>query len=272
MKDIFYISSGDKTRMYTLRCLREYYTPTQGHHIRDEYCGTLSRTWVEAVKKAEAEVGTCVLEAEHFDLDAGWGDRADGEPYQPRKLLSILAEQMPGVFTFGKYKELTFEYVVENDWDYMVWFVTKYQGKTKENKALHLKAVNLYGEKAEQYATEKASAVEAEKIKREKELAERKAKSEYVGEIKERKEFEVIVEKVLEFEGSSFSYYSGPTTIQMVIMRDNDGNTIVTSYSGSNENFKNYEGQTIKLVGTIKDHKEYKDEKQTVLNRVKVVK
>lgn len=92
-----------------------------------------------------------------------------------------------------------------------------------------------------------------------KEKAE-KPVSQYVGEVGKRMEFTVTVKKVLKFE-SRF----GVTKFH--IMEDEDGNNLV--WYASNEQLD--EGETYKLKATVKEHKEYNGEKQTVLTRCAVI-
>lgn len=85
--------------------------------------------------------------------------------------------------------------------------------------------------------------------------------SEYIGEIGQRIEVELTVDKAIKLD----SYY-GPST--MHIMKDADGNTFVWT-TGS----KNWEEGSTRIVrGTIKDHKMYKNVKQTILTRCAEVK
>lgn len=95
------------------------------------------------------------------------------------------------------------------------------------------------------------------------------AAAEYVGEIGERIDIEVKVDRKLVFD--SRSYYGHTSACIMYIMSDAAGHCFVwTTSSYLNE------GSTVKMRGTVKDHKEYKDKfgaiiKQTVLTRCKKV-
>lgn len=84
--------------------------------------------------------------------------------------------------------------------------------------------------------------------------------SEYVGEIGERIEEVLTVTKALTFDG-----YYGTST--MHIMEDADGNVFV--WTTASKSFP--EGKIMTLRGTIKDHREYKGTKQTILTRCKEV-
>ena len=80
--------------------------------------------------------------------------------------------------------------------------------------------------------------------------------SQYQGNIGDRIVVEVTVTKALHLNG-----YYGPST--MHIMNDADGNEYVWTTASKSW----AEGSTKTIRGTIKDHKEYKNTKQTVLTR-----
>lgn len=84
--------------------------------------------------------------------------------------------------------------------------------------------------------------------------------SEYVGEIGSREEFTLTVKKAI-------AIYGAYGTSTMHIMEDEDGNVFVWTTAAKDLE----EGATYVLKGTIKDHKEYRGVKQTVLTRCKIV-
>jgi hypothetical protein len=84
--------------------------------------------------------------------------------------------------------------------------------------------------------------------------------SEFIGNIGDRIEVVVIVEKAIELNG----YYGRST---MHVLRDYEGNTLMWTTSAK----QLVEGNEYMLRGTIKDHKVYKNEKQTVLTRCMVL-
>ena len=88
-----------------------------------------------------------------------------------------------------------------------------------------------------------------------REMKANKNSNEYIGTVGDKIEIEVTVEKVLKFDG----YYG---TTCMNILQDTKGNTLVWSTGKALE-----EGKEYKLKGTIKEHKEYRERKQTVLTR-----
>ena len=134
-------------------------------------------------------------------------------------------------------------------------------------------------EHAEEIAKAKAEreAKEAERKRQEEEkrLAkeeeerrerERKAKSQYVGEIGDKIDLDVVLEKRAWFEVKSFSGF-GTETMHVYTFRDDHGNALVwKTTSGTDAEA----GTTVHLKGTIKEHTEYNEEKQTVLTRCRV--
>lgn len=84
--------------------------------------------------------------------------------------------------------------------------------------------------------------------------------SEYQGEVGDKLELVVVVEKAVDLDG-----YFGRS--RMHIFRDYDGNCYVWTTSA-----RSWEPQTEHhIIGTVKDHKLYKGTKQTVLTRCKEV-
>lgn len=92
---------------------------------------------------------------------------------------------------------------------------------------------------------------------------ERARHAEWVGEVGERlRDLEVEVETVKMVDG-----YYGPS--MLVVFRDESGNALKTF--GTGESLWDLErGDTVTLTGTVKDHDEFRELKQTVLTRVKV--
>jgi hypothetical protein len=97
-------------------------------------------------------------------------------------------------------------------------------------------------------------------IKKEKEKAE-EVESNYFGEIGKREEFTLTVIKK-----SYISTQFGMTTLHQ--FKDEKGN--IATWFSSNKEFE--EGETITINATVKEHKEYRDRKQTVLTRCTEVK
>ncbi len=92
--------------------------------------------------------------------------------------------------------------------------------------------------------------------------AERKNRlNEWVGDIKERREFDVEVISIRHIDG-----YYGVTTLHRMI--DSKGRTLVW-FANTSSGME--QGEKYRIKGTIKKHDEFKDWKQTMLNRVKVL-
>lgn len=116
----------------------------------------------------------------------------------------------------------------------------------------------------------------AEEERRKAEEKARKAISQYVGNVGEKISATVTYEGSAHFTTRSFSGY-GTETMYVHNFRDDNGNLFIwvtgsypdtIFYMNAHDDSENH---TVNITGTIKEHKEYKDEKQTVLTRCKVV-
>ena len=111
-----------------------------------------------------------------------------------------------------------------------------------------------------------------------KELIERKIpkpevdSGSYVGEVGKRLELTVTFKGTKSWKiPDRFSYRGGEITQVMYIFEDAQGNTLIWKTTGYGLDYEEYpEGCTLTLRGTVKEHKEYKGIKQTVLQRVTV--
>ena len=111
---------------------------------------------------------------------------------------------------------------------------------------------------------------EAERLAKEAEEARIKAQkaiSKHVGQIGER----ITVDATFD-HSAWFTFKLGWSTETMYIhtFKDSNGNVLIWKTS-SNSLSNLEEGDLVQLTGTIKDHSEYRDEKQTVLTRCKVI-
>jgi hypothetical protein len=84
--------------------------------------------------------------------------------------------------------------------------------------------------------------------------------SQYVGEIKKRQDFTVLVEKVLSFDGN----YG---TTHLHIMTDPNGNRLTWKSSSTVLDT----GKLLTIKATVKGHEEYKGIRQTILTRCQIV-
>lgn len=90
--------------------------------------------------------------------------------------------------------------------------------------------------------------------------------SEYVGKIGERINIIATIVKVYDYEVLNYVGY-GTDMKSIVTFEDENGNCLVWKKSSF---FEFQEGTKVNLVGTIKEHSEYKGIKQTLLQRCKV--
>lgn len=89
--------------------------------------------------------------------------------------------------------------------------------------------------------------------------------SEYIGEIGEKVKLNVIFDKWTSFE-SSYGYGSS-TTIFVYTFIANGKDTVVWM-TGTDLDVE--EGKEYTIIGTVKDHREYRKDKQTILTRCKI--
>lgn len=156
---------------------------------------------------------------------------------------------------FGKWIERTPEYQAKLD--------AKRQAKIAEKQA------QWEAEEAEREKQRKA-AEEAEKLAKEAEEARIKAQkaiSQFVGTVGER------ITTTATFDHSAwFDFKLGgwmDQTMWIHTFKDADGNALIWKTS-SNSLSDLQEGDQIQITGTVKEHSEYQDEKQTVLTRCKI--
>lgn len=117
-------------------------------------------------------------------------------------------------------------------------------------------------EQAKREAEEKA-AQEA----REAQLRAEREISKHVGKIGERLSIKGTYQRSGSWEQASFSGY-GTVTMYVHTFKDADGNV----FTWKTQNTIGFEyGECVNLIGTVKDHTEYKGERQTALTRCKVM-
>ena len=90
-----------------------------------------------------------------------------------------------------------------------------------------------------------------------------KTESEYIGKVGEKIEVEAVFEKKFTYE-TNYTYY-GETNY--ILKFKANGNTVVWKTSSWQDL---EEGKTYKVKGTVKEHSEYRGDKQTVLTRCKI--
>lgn len=110
---------------------------------------------------------------------------------------------------------------------------------------------------------------EAERIAEEARIKAEKAISQHVGEIKQRMTINATYIRSAWFEVKAFCGY-GTETKYIHTFKDADGNVLIWKTGSPLDRNIIDEGDLVELTGTVKEHSEYKDEKQTVLTRCKV--
>ena len=112
---------------------------------------------------------------------------------------------------------------------------------------------------------------EARKAEEEARMAEeeaRKAISQHIGQVGDKVQMEVTMERRGSYEVPSYAGF-GTTTITVYTFVDSNGNKLVWK-TGSGFGRAVEDGERLTIKGTIKGHGEYKGEKQTELQRVKL--
>lgn len=163
----------------------------------------------------------------------------------------------------------------------------------KEYTPEHQAKLDAQRAKREAKRQAEREAKEAElRAEREKAEAERKAKeaeiqakrelSQYVGNVGDKLEIAVTVIYEAEYEVPSFKGW-GTDYIKVYGMEDENGNAIIWKTTGRltkehvydeyghTETLYAHKGDKLTIKGTIKEHNEYKGQKQTLLNRVKLI-
>lgn len=144
-------------------------------------------------------------------------------------------------------------------WGKKIERTPEYEAKLAERREARRKA------KEEEWQKERAKQVQAELERIEAEKA-RRAISQYVGEIGDKVELKATYIKTAMFEVESFRGY-GTDTMKIHTFKDDAGNVIIWKTTVP----LGLEPETqVTVKGTIKDHNEYRHEKQTVLTRCKV--
>jgi hypothetical protein len=115
---------------------------------------------------------------------------------------------------------------------------------------------------------------EEDRRKKEEEKAERerlKQYSQYVGEVGQRLVFELIYLDTFSFEtewGVMCIHKFKDANNNIIVWKTGNG---LGHYNKEGDFISPQQGDTIKLKGRIKEHSEYKDEKQTVLTRCTIL-
>ena len=149
-------------------------------------------------------------------------------------------------------------------------YTPEYEAKLEaRRKARAEKYAQEHAEEIAKAEAERKAKEEAERIAREAEeqrIREQKAKSNHVGQVGDKIDVDAILEKSAWYEIPSFRGF-GTDTMHVYTFRDAAGNALVWKTS---KGLGIESGCNVHLKGAIKEHNEYKDEKQTILTRCKV--
>ena len=116
---------------------------------------------------------------------------------------------------------------------------------------------------------EERKAREEERKAREDAIKAAKAVSQYVGTVGDRIDIQCEFATRTCFERRGFGYRGIPETVNVFHFRDDAGNLLVWKTTADVPSDVGT-GCRVHLIGTIKEHAEYRDEKQTVLQRCKI--
>lgn len=145
----------------------------------------------------------------------------------------------------------------------------EYQSKldARRKARLEKKLAEQEAEQAEQERIRKEA--EEARIAEEERIKALKAVSQYVGQAGEK-----ITVKATFDHSAWFETHVGWMTNTMYIhtFKDADGNVIIWKTSKGLGSMNLQDGDTVEITGTVKEHSEYKDEKQTALIRCKITK
>lgn len=166
------------------------------------------------------------------------------------------------------------------EWKKWKEYTPEYEAKLEERRRKRREKLEAEQEeeraKQEAWEEKKRQAKEAERKAEEERIREEKAKSNFIGSIGEKIELKAIYVGTAFYERTSYAGF-GTERVNIHMFKDFFGNKIIwkTTASlgrwGDNDEWKPcYEGHSYLLKGTVKEHTEYKEEKQTILKRCKV--
>jgi len=253
LTDAVYISTGDNNGFYTIRVKKFFRVPnTNTFFWRDRFLKNSSRTWkaamAEALTVAKSRNGRLLTRVEDkWELnDWGSGKTATRRISHYYTWMLLLEA---GVMPFGKHKD---EKLSDLPCGYRTWLRTQNDGSAMWK--LMINALEPY-EAEDKKAAERVA--EERAIKQAK-IEEIKRQSRWIGYPGKRIATKVTCEHKHQFESR---YGSGTIST----LRDENGNCIKTFGV-----CRLAVGDTADVVFTIKEHSEWRDEKQTIVTRVQV--
>lgn len=135
--------------------------------------------------------------------------------------------------------------------------------KREEARRAELEAKRAEFEKARKLREE---AEEKARLEEEARIRDKKAISQYIGEVGQKLIVKGTLDKRAWYDIKGFGDYV-LNTIYVYTFKDANGNAVVWKTA----KYLDIErGEPVEIKGTVKEHSEYKDEKQTVLTRCKV--
>jgi uncharacterized protein (DUF3820 family) len=245
----YYISTGAKNAMYTLR------VAVRGNvHFLDNYICNLAATEEKAIEKATDYVERLqqrVADQESLviildDCPEFVADKRRGKLsiYDTRNIEAIES----GVFPFGKHKGVK---IVDAPDSYVLYFAD--QALSEANMVSNALIAACQGVALEKGLIAKREAIRAERFAVD-------SLSSFIGTIGERREFKGEIFAFIEKQETEFQ--AGYTITKVRI-----GNDIVSFFN--NEMGKM--GDTISFKATVKQHNDYKGVKTTIVNRPKAL-
>ena len=154
---------------------------------------------------------------------------------------------------------------VESTW---IERTPEYQAKLDAKREARRKAAEEEFEKERARIEAEAKAREEKRKAEEDRIKAEKAISQYVGTEGQKIQIKVVYEYTASFKVSD--PFGRPETRYIHTFKDESGNKIVWK-TGTFPGWIPEEGKQLEIKGTVKDHSEYKEEKQTILIRVKGV-
>ena len=254
----YFISTGALSAMYTLRqryTERHWYNTPAGpeSQIREHeyHVVNLSTDPQAAMEKAKGHTGYDLL----VDFDI--------HPNREKNKVDW------DVLKFGKYTGVSLRELFKTEPNYVLWVAMwkgpeKYMGNVKAAAAIVGQDV-IDAKIASDEGREVA--YEARKADRQKAIDAAKARSEWIGRVKDRVIIEVKCCKVIKVECSD--YVTGrPTINKLHLLEDVDGNHLKWFYSGYKVRMD--EGCSYVIGYTVKSHDMYQGGKQTAIQRVAI--
>lgn len=254
---IFYISSGAKNAMYTLR------TVVRGGNSFevDNYICNLANDPERAEEKAEAYFDAFVARVgQSSSIKFIYQGYADFQLYERRGGLSVrdteYMEQVDnGIMPFGKHKGKVIA-------DLPMYTILWWADQANDDGAMSNAVFQAVCGRCLGVALEKGY-IEQRKIdraERDAAIEAAKAASQYMGEVKKRMDFEGVIEASIDLGARQVAWN---TYVENYLTKILVGDNVVI-YFGK---FLGEKGDAIKMKATVKEHNERDGVKQTIVNR-----